>query len=103
MVAEREQSIKRDHVYVEQLFRAITYLEEEGKLLDHYKGKDENVMAIRLGDVYDMARKFGQEIQPEIELAKVLKSSRRYIKHNYPTLSGITGKTIKCWWLRKTL
>ena len=104
MVGEREQSIKRDHIYVEQLLRVMAYIEEEGKTIDHYVGNDENIVAIRLGDIYEIARKMGQELPPEIELAKVLKSSRRYIQHNHPTKSGLVGgKTVRCWWLRRKL
>lgn len=103
MTAEREQAIKRDHVYVEQLYRVLAYLVEDGKQIDHYAGDDDNIMAIRLGDIYELAKRHNQDLVPEIELSKVLKSSRRYLKHNHPTRSGISGKTIRCWWLRKKL
>ena len=104
MSAEREQAIKRDHIYIEQLMRVISYVVEEGKELDHYGDQpDKPEMAIRLGDVYEAARKFGQELPAELELTKVLKSSRRYLDHNKPVNSRISGKTIRCWILRKNL
>ena len=103
MTAEREQSIKRDHIYIEQLMRVLSYIVEEGKQIDHYAdAKDE--IAIRLGDVYEAARRLGQELPPEIELTKVLKTSRRYVEHNKAVSSKINGgKTVRCWILRKKL
>lgn len=104
LVPEREQAIKRDHPYVEQLYRVMSYLEDNGDPINHYKNRaDSNVIAIRLGDIYELARKHGQELAPEIELVKILKGSRRYIKHNHPTLSAITSKSVRCWYLHETL
>lgn len=104
LVPEREQAIKKDHVYVEQLFRVIAHLEDNDEYVNHYKERnDQGIVAIRLGDIYELARKKGQELAPEIELVKVLKTSRRYIKHNHPTMSAITGKTVRCWFLREKI
>lgn len=104
LVPEREQAIKRDHPYVEQLLRVLNYLEDNGDPINHYKNRaDSHVIAIRLGDIYELARKHGQELAPEIELVKILKASRRYIKHNYMTCSAISGKSVRCWYLHESL
>lgn len=104
LTPEREQAIKKDHVYVEQLFRVIAFLEDNDEFVNHYKERnDQGIVAIRLGDIYELARKKGQELAPEIELVKVLKTSRRYIKHNHPTMSAITSKTVRCWFLREKI
>lgn len=101
MAKEREQAIKKDHPYVEQFMRVLDFLEEEGKQLDHYKGDDDNIIAIRIGDVYELAGKFRQDLPPEIDMTKVLKTSRRYVRHNWPTGSKLRSGTVRCWWLKK--
>lgn len=102
---ERERAIKQDHPLVEQFFNVIQYLQEKGTKLDHFDADNPELLAYRLGEVYEFAKTKGQDLPPQIELKKVLKGARRFVKANSPVRSkivfsddgGISGKTVRCW------
>ncbi|MBK1686224.1 toprim domain-containing protein [Rubrivivax gelatinosus] len=73
MAVQRQAAISADHPMVAEFWEVFEYL-ENFQALNH--ARDEDVIAVNLNHVYEVAREHGQTLPPLGDVKKVLKTSR---------------------------